>query len=89
MVISILILSSVVAIGIIYIKKKINDLDEELNAKNKNSEIIVDDDDYWIDGMYYYNPNDSSKIVSSRFGYNMTYNLATKHGYLWVKNLIK
>ena len=89
MVISILILSSVVAIGIIYIKKKINDLDEELNAKNKNSEIIVDDDDYWIDGMYYYNPNDSSKIVSSRFGYNMTYNLATKHGYFMGKKLDK
>ena len=86
---STLLLSSIVALGFIYIKKKINDLDEELSSKNKDSEIIVDDDDYWIDGIYYYNPNDSSKMVSSRFGYSMTYNLATKHGYFMGKKLDK
>ena len=59
------------------------------HLKNKSSEIIVDDDDCWIDGIYYYNPNDSSKIVSSRFGYNMTYNIATKHGYFMAKKLDK
>lgn len=88
-VVSTLLLSSIVALGFIYIKKKINDLDEELSSKNKDSEIIVDDDDYWIDGIYYYNPNDSSKMVSSRFGYSMTYNLATKHGYFMGKKLDK
>ena len=88
-IISTVVLSSIVVLGFIYIKKKINDLDEELTSKNKNSEIIVDDDDYWIDGIYYYNPNDSSKIVSSRFGYNMTYNMATKHGYFMAKKLDK
>ena len=88
-IISTVVLSSIVALGFIYIKKKINDLDEELTSKNKNSEIIVDDDDYWIDGIYYYNPNDSSKIVSSRFGYSMTYNIATKHGYFMAKKLDK
>nr|WP_288712563.1 hypothetical protein [uncultured Intestinibacter sp.] len=88
-IISTVVLSSIVALGFIYIKKKINDLDEELTSKNKNSEIIVDDDDYWIDGIYYYNPNDSSKMVNSRFGYNMTYNMATKHGYFMAKKLDK
>ena len=88
-VVSTLLLSSIVALGFIYIKKKINDLDEELSSKNKDSEIIVDDDDYWIDGIYYYNPNDSSKMVSSRFGYSITYNLATKHGYFMGKKLDK
>lgn len=88
-VVSTLLLSSIVALGFIYIKKKINDLDEELSSKNKDSEIIVDDDDYWIDGIYYYNPNDSSKMVNSRFGYSMTYNLATKHGYFMGKKLDK
>lgn len=86
---STIILSSAVALGLIYIKKKINKLDEELSSKNKSSEIIVDDDDFWIDGIYYYNPNDSSKIVSSRFGYNVTYNIATKHGYFMAKKLDK
>lgn len=88
-VVSTLLLSSIVALGFIYIKKKINDLDEELSSKNKDSQIIVDDYDYWIDGIYYYNPNDSSKMVSSRFGYSMTYNLATKHGYFMGKKLDK
>lgn len=88
-IISTVVLSSIVALGFIYIKKKINELDEELSSKNKSSEIIVDDDDCWIDGIYYYNPNDSSKIVSSRFGYNMTYNIATKHGYFMAKKLDK
>lgn len=88
-IISTVVLSSIVVLGFIYIKKRINDLDEELTSKNKNSEIIVDDDDCWIDGIYYYNPNDSSKIVSSRFGYNMTYNIATKHGYFMAKKLDK
>ena len=86
---STIILSSAVALGLIYIKKKINKLDEELSSQNKSSEIIVDDDDCWIDGIYYYNPNDSSKVVSSRFGYNMTYNIATKHGYFMAKKLDK
>lgn len=88
-IISTVVLSSIVVLGFIYIKKRINDLDEELTSKNKNSEIIVDDDDCWIDGIYYYNPNDSSKIVSSRFGYNMTYNIATKHEYFMAKKLDK
>ena len=88
-IISTVVLSSIVVLGFIYIKKRINDLDEELTSKNKNSEIIVDDDDCWIDGIYYYNPNDSSKIVSSRFGYSMTYNIATKHGYFMAKKLDK
>ena len=86
---STIILSSAVALGLIYIKKKINKLDEELSSQNKSSEIIVDDDDCWIDGIYYYNPNDSSKVVSSRFGYNVTYNIATKHGYFMAKKLDK
>ncbi len=88
-IISTIIVSSVIGLGFIYIKKKINNLDQELSSKNKDSEIIVDDDDYWIDGIYYYNPNDSSKMVSSRFGYNMTYNMATKHGYFMTKKLDK
>ena len=40
-IISTVVLSSIVVLGFIYIKKRINDLDEELTSKNKNSEIIV------------------------------------------------
>ena len=87
--ISVVILSSTIAMGFIYIKRKISNLQEELMKKKNYEEIIVDDDDYWIDGIYYYNPNDTSTTVPSRFGYSMTYNLATKRGYFMGKKLDK
>jgi len=87
--ISVVILSFTIAMGFIYIKRKMSSLEEELMEKKNYEEIIVDDDDYWIDGIYYYNPNDTSTTVSSRFGYGMTYNLATKHGNFMGKKLDK
>ena len=84
-----IVLSSVISLGFIYIKKKIANLEEELMSKKDLEELVVDDDDYWIDGIYYCNPNDSSTLVSSRFGYNMTYNIATKRGYFMAKKLDK
>ena len=49
--------------------------------KKKNNWIVEKDEDkYWINGYKYYNENDKSTIVSSRYGYSMTYNLATKRG---------
>ncbi|MGN1032895.1 MAG: hypothetical protein ACI4PU_05480 [Intestinibacter sp.] len=87
--ISVIILSCTISMGFIYIKRKVSSLEEELTEKKNYEEIIVDDDDYWIDGIYYYNPNDTSKTVSRRFGYGMTYNLATKQGNFIGKKLDK
>lgn len=42
--------------------------------------IYVDNDQYWIDGYKYYNENDTSVSVNSRYGTGITYNLATKKG---------
>lgn len=83
------VLSSILSLGFVYIKRKMTNLEEELLAKANCKEIIVDDDDYWIDGIYYCNPNDKSTMVSSRFGYSTTYNIATKHGYFMAKKLDK
>ncbi len=50
----------------------------------------VDEDDYWIWGLFYDNPNDSHLIVNSRIGINTTVNLAKPAGkvLLWLSGLI-
>ena len=50
--ISVVILSFTIAMGFVYIKRKMSSLEEELMEKKNYEEIIVDDDDYWIDGIY-------------------------------------
>jgi len=41
---------------------------------------LQDDDDNWIFGMFYYNPNDSRLNVEKRFGYGATINIAHPAG---------
>ncbi len=41
---------------------------------------LLDDDDNWILGMFYYNPNDSRLNVEKRFGYGGTVNIAHPAG---------
>lgn len=43
-------------------------------------EFYVDEDDCWIWGMFYYNPNDSRLVINSRVGMNSTINLAKRSG---------
>lgn len=40
----------------------------------------VDEDDKWIWGLFYYNPNDSRTIINTRVGMNSTINLAKPAG---------
>jgi hypothetical protein len=48
--------------------------------RSKNWNTGGDDDDYWLFGLFYYNPTDSRLLVNSRAGMNMTVNLAKKAG---------
>ena len=41
---------------------------------------LLDDDDCWILGMFYYNPNDTRLNVEKRFGYGGTVNIAHPAG---------
>ena len=41
---------------------------------------LQDDDDNWILGMFYYNPNDTRLNVEKRFGYGATVNIAHPAG---------
>lgn len=41
---------------------------------------LQDDDDFWVLGMFYYNPNDTRLNVEKRFGYGSTVNIAHPAG---------
>jgi len=43
-------------------------------------EVYLDDDDYWLFGLFYHNPNDRHFFVNDRIGMNMTVNLARPVG---------
>jgi len=39
-------------------------------------DVYIDEDECWIWGMLYYNPNDKHFLVNDRIGMNMSFNLA-------------
>ncbi len=41
---------------------------------------LLDEDDYWIWGMFYYNPNDNRFMIPDRIGSNTTVNVAKPAG---------
>ena len=54
----------------------------ELNKKyvQGEAELVEDDDDYWLLGMFYYNPNDKRLNVEKRVGVGGTINMAHPAG---------
>lgn len=54
-------------------------LQSRLTAES-GRDFYVDEDDKWIWGMFYYNPNDESFVVNARVGINTTVNMARKPG---------
>ncbi|MCR5628493.1 DUF5808 domain-containing protein [Eubacterium sp.] len=55
--------------------------DSKINSiYKKETSIEVDDDDYWIYGMFYYNPNDKRINVEKRNGFGTTVNFGTTVG---------
>lgn len=54
-------------------------LQEKLTADSGKG-WYVDDDDHWLGGLIYYNPNDSHVLINQRTGTGTTVNLATKTG---------
>ncbi|MCL2031229.1 MAG: hypothetical protein FWG93_06750 [Oscillospiraceae bacterium] len=53
---------------------------QESLTEGSGREGYVDDDEYWIYGLFYYNPHDSHLLVNSRIGINMEMNLARPAG---------
>ena len=53
---------------------------QERLTKDCGATLYVDDDDYWLAGLFYYNPNDDHLMIINRIGINMTMNLAKPAG---------
>lgn len=47
---------------------------------NADMDLMLDEDEYWIFGMFYYNPNDKKILKINRVGMGTTVNLATMIG---------
>lgn len=63
----------------LYIEFQTRKLQETLTA-DSGKDFYVDDDDKWLGGMIYYNPNDDRLIINNRVGTNSTMNLAKPAG---------
>ncbi len=74
-----LIYGLVVCVSAVSIEFRVRRLQEKLTADSGQG-YYVDDDDKWIWGMLYYNPNDTRLIVNDRVGINTTVNLARRSG---------
>lgn len=68
------VIMAVVVIGVI------NQRQVESRYERDTELELTDDDDNWILGMFYYNPNDTRLNVEKRFGYGATVNFAHPAG---------
>ena len=75
---SVIIPSSIILIGIFYINNKIR-AEQGKILNTCTNPIYTDNDEFWSRGVYN-NPNDRSVTVEDRTGYGITYNLGTKKG---------
>ena len=75
----ILLLSILLVAASIYIELKLRKLQETLTAQSGTG-FYIDDDDKWIWGMFYYDPNDTRLLINNRVGMNTTVNLAKRSG---------
>ena len=69
-----------VIVGVSFsIEFKTRKLQEKLTA-DSGKDFYVDDDDKWIGGLFYYNPNDDRLVINERVGTNSSVNLAKPAG---------
>lgn len=57
----------------------VRELQERLTQSSGDG-FYVDEDDRWIFGLFYYNPDDAKLVVNERVGLNATFNLARPAG---------
>ena len=75
----ILIYGMVVCVSAVGIEFRVRRLQEKLTADSGQG-YYLDDDDHWIWGMFYYNPNDTRLMVNARVGVGSTVNMARRSG---------
>lgn len=69
----------VITFFVVRVEIKTRAVQEKLTAQSGHS-FYVDDDDKWIWGIIYYNPQDSHTFINNRVGINTTVNLAKPVG---------
>ena len=74
-----LLLSALLMCAAIHIEFLTRRVQEKLTAES-GKEWYLDEDDKWIWGLVYYNPNDSRTIINNRVGINSSLNLARPAG---------
>ncbi|MBP3654451.1 MAG: hypothetical protein J6J04_03350 [Oscillospiraceae bacterium] len=79
MIIVTVIFGVVLTAAAIYIEMRTRKLQEKLTADSGKG-YYIDDDDKWLGGIVYYNPNDSRLVINDRVGTNSGVNLAKPMG---------
>ena len=73
------VLSAVMVAAMVGLEFRLRRLQERLTA-DSGREVYVDEDDKWIWGMFYCDPDDSRLLVNARVGLNATVNLGKPAG---------
>ena len=79
MTIGVVVFTAVLVLMSVVIEFGTRRLQEKLTA-DSGRDFYVDDDDKWIGGLFYYNPNDSRTLINNRVGTNSSLNLAKPVG---------
>ena len=79
MTIGLVVFMAVIVVASFRIELQTRRLQEKLTADSGKS-FYVDDDDKWLGGLVYYNPNDDRLIINDRVGTNSSVNLAKPAG---------
>ncbi|WP_297212071.1 DUF5808 domain-containing protein [uncultured Flavonifractor sp.] len=73
------VLSAAMVAAMAGLEFRLRKLQERLTA-GSGRDYYVDEDDKWLWGMFYYDPNDSHLIINARVGLNTTVNMARPAG---------
>lgn len=63
----------------LYVELKTRNIQQKL-TQDSGKTVYSDEDDRWIFGLFYYNPDDSHNMVNKRVGIGMTLNMAKAPG---------
>lgn len=71
--------SFVLVVAVIGVELRTRRLQETLTA-DCTGPLVVDEDEHWIGGILYYNPQDKRLVINDRTGMNSSFNLARPAG---------
>ncbi|MBR4445054.1 MAG: hypothetical protein IKS37_04090 [Solobacterium sp.] len=71
----------------VHLEMKTRKAQEKLTA-DSGGEWYVDDDEHWLGGLLYFNPDDSKTIINNRVGMNSSVNIARPAGMVLMSFLV-